>query len=87
MASRTTSHSAMICARAQSRDGASQPLVGHAEGFAVAVFEVDRFAEIGVDPVEVVRVDRQPPFVLFAGTPDDAEAELVHGGPFARTPF
>jgi hypothetical protein len=59
--------------------------VGHTERFAVAVFEVDGFPEIGVDPVEVVRVDRQPPFVLLAGTGDDAETELVHEGPFART--
>jgi hypothetical protein len=40
-------------------------LVRHAERFAVAVFEVDGLPEIGVDPIQVVGVDRQPSFVLF----------------------
>jgi hypothetical protein len=51
--------------RAQAADEAGQLFVGDAEGFAVTVFEEDAFAQIGVDPLEVTGVDRQPVFVLF----------------------
>jgi hypothetical protein len=43
-----------------------QPLVGHAEAFAVAAFEVDVLAQVSVDARDVQRVDRQPPLVLLA---------------------
>ena len=55
-----------------------QLLVGHAEGLAVAVLEVDAPAQIGVDPLKVPGVDRQPALALFARSTDDSEAELIH---------
>jgi hypothetical protein len=41
-------------------------VVGDAEAFPVAVFEVDALAEIVGDPTEVVRVERKPALVLLA---------------------
>ena len=45
-----------------------QPLVGHAEAFAVALFEKDVPAQVGIDPLDVQRVDRQPPLILLRST-------------------
>ena len=67
-----------LVAGQQPGDVRRQLLVGHAEALAVAAFEVDARPQVGVDPLEVPRMDRQPALVLLAGPRDDSEAELVH---------
>jgi hypothetical protein len=47
----------------QSGDQWCQPLVGHAEAFAVAAFEKDARPQVGIDPRDVLRVDGQPPLI------------------------
>jgi hypothetical protein len=34
-------------------------------GFTVALFEKDARARVGIDPLDVLRVDRQPPLILL----------------------
>jgi len=52
--------------------------VSHAEPLAVTALEEDPRSQARVDPVEVLRVDRQPLLVLLTGDPAHAEAELFH---------
>ena len=42
-----------------------QLVIGHAEPLAVAVLEIDTFAQTGVDPPDVQRMDREPLLVLL----------------------
>ena len=63
---------------AETSDMARQLLVGHAETLTVAVLEVDAPPQPGIDPLDVQRMDRQPPLVLLPRPRHDAEAELIH---------
>ena len=47
-----------LAAGAKPGDLRRQLLVGHAELLAVAAFEVDAFPQVGIDPLDVQRVDR-----------------------------
>ena len=55
-----------------------QPLVGHAETLAISALEVDASAQVGLDPLDVQRVDRQPALVLLPRSRHDSEAQLIH---------
>ena len=65
-------------ARQEARHEGGQLLVRHAERLAVTALQVDAVSEIGRDPVQVQRVDRQPPLVGLAEPRDDSERELLH---------
>jgi hypothetical protein len=52
-----------------------QLLVGHAERLAVPVLQVDVVPKVGVDSLEMHRMDRKPSFVLLARMRHDAEGE------------
>src|SRR6266851_7560340 len=69
---------------AETSDMARQPLVGHAETLTVAVLEVDAPSQPGIDPLDVQRVDREPPLALLPRPRHDAEAELIHPRSFDR---
>ena len=66
LGSRMTSQSAISRERGNNpATSGAEPLVGHAEAFAVALFEKDVLAQVGIDPLDVLRVDRQPPLILL----------------------
>jgi hypothetical protein len=53
--------------RQQPADQGTQLVVGDAEGLAVALLEEDVWPDVVAQPVEVTRVQRQPPLVLLGG--------------------
>ena len=74
--SATTSPSAMISSRERDRaDQRSELVVGDAEALAVAVLEHDVRPQVGVDALEVRRMQRQPPLVGLARRGEHAESE------------
>ena len=42
-----------------------QLVIGHAEPLAVAALEIDTFPQAGINPLDVQRMDREPPLVLL----------------------
>jgi len=54
-----------LLAGKQPGDVRRQPLVGYTETLAVATFEKDAPAQVGIDALEVPRMDRQPPLMLL----------------------
>ena len=59
-------------------------LVGHAETLTVAALKVDAFPQISIDPLDMQRMDREPPFVLLQRPRHDSQAEPIHARPLAR---
>jgi hypothetical protein len=42
-----------------------QLFIGHAKPLAIAPLEIDTFPQPGINPLDVQRMDRQPPLVLL----------------------
>ena len=45
--------------------GRCQLLIGHTEPLAIAALEIDTLPQVGIDPLDVQRMDREPPLVLL----------------------
>lgn len=52
--------------------------------FTAHDLEADAFAQVGVDPLDMQRVDREPALVLLPRPRHDSEAELMHARSVAR---
>jgi hypothetical protein len=68
-------------------DAGRKTLVGYTETLTVAVLKVDAFPQISSDPLDMQRMDREPPFVLLQRPCHDSEADLIHTRPLARFPM
>ena len=74
-----TSHSAInLLASADTRYRLRQHRVEDPEIPAVSAFEIDLAAQVGVDTVEVMGVDRQAMLVLLTSDRHHAKAQLTH---------
>ena len=67
-----------LLARAQTADLRGEPVVGDAEPLPVAALEEDPAPQVGVDPSQVLGVDRHPLLVRLARRRDDTQAQLLH---------
>jgi hypothetical protein len=59
-------------------------LVRYTETLTVTVLKVDAFPQISSDPLDMQRMDREPPFVLLQRPRHDSQAEPIHARPLAR---
>ena len=59
----------------QPRDVWPELLVGHAETLTVTTLKVDAIPKVSGDPLDVQRMNREPPLVLLPRPGDDSEAK------------
>jgi hypothetical protein len=45
--------------------GRGQLLIGHAETLAITALEINAFPQVGINPLDVQRMNREPPLVLL----------------------
>ena len=67
-----------LLTRTDARDLGGEMLVREAEVLALSPLKDDSRPKVGLNPVEVLRMDRQPELVLLARAGKDAKTELIH---------
>src|SRR5258708_23617934 len=53
-------------------------LVGHAEMLTVTTLKVDAFPKVSGDPLDVQRMNREPPLALLPRPRNHSQGELIH---------
>ncbi len=69
----------------QPRDVWPELLVGHAETLTVTTLKVDAIPKVSGDPLDVQRMDREPPLALLPRPRNHSQGELIHARSLART--
>ena len=67
------------------RDATGELLVADAEVLSVTSLQIDASPQVGSDPLDVQRVDREPALVLFPRPGHNTEPELIHARSLAWT--